>query len=147
MPLFRSLALGLLALAAVALAVETRAQDRPTPTLIDQFGDWELYTYETGGEKVCFVLSRPKQLEPDDRDHGDVYFFLTSRPGEGIASEASVIVGYEFAPESSVTVDIDGQTFSMFIDKDGAWLEQPADEQRVLAAQYEKTYEPNAAMP
>lgn len=134
MPLFRSLALGLLALAAVAVAGESRAQDQPSPTLIDQFGDWELYVYGEGDRRICFVLSRPERLEPPERDHGDVFFFLTSRPAEGIASEASVIVGYEFAPDSTVGLDIDGQEFTMFVDKDGAWLEQPADEQRVLAA-------------
>lgn len=137
MPFFRTLALGVVALVAGAamLASPALAQDgAPRPDLVGEFGDWELYTYDGQSGKVCFILSRPERIEPSDRDHGDVFFFVTSRPSDGVESEASVLVGYTFEPDSRVTVDIDGEDFDMFVDRDGAWIDQPADEARILAA-------------
>ena len=45
--------------------------------------------------------------------------------------EVSVLVGYPFAPDSEVTVDVDGQTFTLFTKEDGAWVESTADEQQL----------------
>lgn len=104
------------------------------PTLLQQYSDWEAYRYEAGGNVMCFILSKPKSLAPTDRNHGDVFFFLTSRPSEDVANEASVLVGYPFAPDSKVTVDVDGREFTMFTKDDGAWVETLADEQQLVQA-------------
>ncbi len=116
----------------VLLPISAFAQG--APTLLEQYNDWEAYRYDGGGQKTCYILSKPKTLSPPNRNHGDVFFFLTSRPAENVFNEVSVLVGYPFAPDSTVTVDIDGQNFTLFTKDDGAWVEQPADEQQLVAA-------------
>lgn len=104
------------------------------PSLLEAYRDWEAYRYDANGQRTCYILSKPKTLAPSNRNHGDVFFFLTSRPGENVFNEVSVLVGYPFAPDSSVTVDVDGKTFNLFTKEDGAWVEAPADEQQLVAA-------------
>jgi len=108
------------------------AQD--APTLLQQYSDWEAYRYDGDGGTACYILSKPKTLAPTDRNHGDVFFFVTSRPQEEVFNEVSVLVGYPFAPDSSVNVDVDGQDFTLFTKEDGAWVEDEAAERELVAA-------------
>lgn len=114
-----------------AWTVPARAQD---PTLLETFRDWEAYRFEANGQVTCYVLSKPKRLLPTDRNHGDVFFFITARPAENVTGEASVLVGYPFQPDSTVTVDVDGTEFKLFTKEDGAWVDSTADEQQLVAA-------------
>ncbi|MCF3932141.1 invasion associated locus B family protein [Acuticoccus sp. M5D2P5] len=104
------------------------------PTLMEQFGDWEAYRYDANGQTTCYILSKPKTLSPSNRNHGDVFFFLTTRPAENVTNEVSILVGYPFEPDSTVIVDVDGQEFSLFTKDDGAWVESTAEEQQLVAA-------------
>ncbi|MEM9220889.1 MAG: invasion associated locus B family protein [Pseudomonadota bacterium] len=122
----------LLALLLIVLPFSATAQDQPT--LLQTYTDWEAYRYDASGQKTCYILSKPKTLAPTNRNHGDVFFFLTSRPAESVANEVSVLVGYPFAPDSTVTVDVDGTVFELFTKDDGAWMETPADEAQLVAA-------------
>ncbi|WP_420393794.1 invasion associated locus B family protein [Acuticoccus sp.] len=122
-------------IAALILFLSPLSALAQTPTLLEQFSDWEAYRYEgQDGNVTCYLLSKPKTLAPPDRNHGDVFFFLTTRPAEEVTHEASVLVGYPFAPDSNVVVDIDGQEFQLFTKDDGAWVESPADEAQLLVA-------------
>ncbi|UOM36403.1 invasion associated locus B family protein [Acuticoccus sp. I52.16.1] len=121
-------------IAALILILFPLSASAQVPQLLQQYSDWEAYRYEANGKVTCYLLSKPKTLAPSNRNHGDVFFFLTSRPADDVTNEASVLVGYPFAPDSTVTVDIDGQAFSLFTKDDGAWVESPADEAQLVAA-------------
>lgn len=123
------IAFGLLAVSTVAVA-----QEGPQATLIDTYNDWEAYRANQGGTVSCFIMSKPTRLEPTDRNHGDVFFFLTTRPDQNVVHEASVLVGYPFEENSTVRVEVDGKEFSMFTKEDGAWVESTADEQQLVQA-------------
>ena len=73
-------------------------------------------------------------MQPADRNHGEVFVFVSTRPGENVRDEPSFLVGYPFKEGSSVAVDIDGNKFTMFTKGDGAWVENAAQEQRLVAA-------------
>ncbi|WP_242390306.1 invasion associated locus B family protein [Polymorphum gilvum] len=105
-----------------------------TPTLLKQHNDWAAYSHASGGGKVCFALTKPTQMLPGDRNHGEVFFFVSTRPGEGVSNEPSLQVGYPLKEGSNVSVDIDGRAFSMFTKNDGAWVENAATEQQLVAA-------------
>lgn len=122
-------------LALFAAGVPALAQSNAgSPNLVQQYSDWELYTHEGEGGKVCFILSKPTDLRPDDRDHGDVFFFVTARPADDVPGEPSILVGYEFMEGTDVIADVDGQRFVMFIDGNGAWVKEAGDEARLVAA-------------
>ncbi|MBN9674046.1 invasion associated locus B family protein [Roseibium aggregatum] len=123
-----------LVLALAGLAVSSAVAFAQTPTLLKQHNDWAAYALSGGGGKVCYALTKPTQSLPGDRNHGDVFFFVTSRPAEGVSSEPSLLVGYPFKDKSSVTVDVDGKGFTLFTNNDGAWVENAATEAQLVAA-------------
>lgn len=118
----------------VALVLTGASAQAQTPTLIGTNSDWQTYSYGGAKGKVCYALSKPTKLTPSDRNHGDVFFFVSNRPGENVNNEPSVIVGYPFKEQSSVSVDIDGKAFTMFTKNDGAWMANPTEERQLITA-------------
>ncbi len=105
-----------------------------TPTKISQFKAWGAYSYKDNGNKICYVLSIPTKKEPADRDHGDIFFLVSQKPGQNVSYEPQVEVGYPFKEGSKVIVDIDGKTFSMFTKGKNAWVENAAQEPALIKA-------------
>lgn len=122
------------ALAILAFALSGAAANAQSPTLLNQFKDWAAYAHSGKNGKFCYALSKPTQMQPGDRNHGDVFFFVSTRPAEGVSNEPSLLVGYPFKEGSSVSVDVDGQRFDMFTKGDGAWVRNAADEARLVGA-------------
>jgi len=116
------------------LLLPLSAAAQGTPELMAENRDWEAYRYESDGQTVCYALSRPKTLAPTNRNHGDIFFFVSHWPEKDVEKEASFLAGYPFEEGSSVTVDVDGQEFTMFTNEDGAWVESVAEERDLIAA-------------
>ena len=119
------------ALTVTALVTPAQAQ---APTRIKQHNAWGAYSHTGSNGKICYVLSVPTQKEPADRDHGDVFFMVAKHPGQNVNYEPQFTVGYPFADNSKVTLEIDGKKFSMFTKGSNAWMENPAEEPTVVAA-------------
>ena len=124
----------MLATAILALALTGGVANAQSPTLLNQFKDWAAYAHSGKNGKFCYALSKPTDMSPSDRNHGDVFFFVSTRPNEGVSNEPSLLVGYPFKENSSVSVDVDGQKFEMFTKGDGAWVKNAADENRLVTA-------------
>ena len=106
-------------------------------TSIGTFKQWNAYTSSDAGGKMCFIASQPQDSKyvpsaPKSRD--PVFFMITSIPAKNIRNEASTIMGYPFKPGSKVSVDVDGTAFSMFTDKDSAWIEAADQEPALIDA-------------
>jgi hypothetical protein len=121
-----------LTLATVIAAGGTAFAQSATP--LGQFKDWGAYVAESGGGKVCYALSQPKKSEPAGVNRDPVYFFVTTRPGSGVKNEVSVITGYPYKPDSRATAQIGDQSFTLFTKDDGAWVENAAEENDLVAA-------------
>ena len=104
------------------------------PTLLGQYADWGAYTASPGGNKVCFALAKPKttKMEPAGRQRGQSYVFVSSRPGEKVKNEVSVIIGYPFKSSSDATAEIGTAKFAMYTQNDGAWIKNVAEEARMV---------------
>jgi len=120
--------------ALVFLLLPFSAAAQGAPQLLQQYTDWEAYRYETNGQTVCYVLSRPKTLAPTNRNHGDIFFFISHWPEKDVENEAHLLVGYPLEENSTVTVDVDGREFTLFTKDDGAWVESLAEERQLVAA-------------
>ncbi len=121
--------------ALMALGISGATASAQSPALLKENGKWATYTFNTqSGGKVCYAISAPEQSLPTDRNHGEVFFFVSTRPGEGVTNEPSFIVGYPFKEGSLVTTTVDGQQFTMFTKGDGAWVQNAAEEQRLVDA-------------
>jgi hypothetical protein len=105
-----------------------------TPTQLGTFRDWTAYTYNDQRGKVCFAASQPTDTEPKNVNRDPVFFMVSNRPVESVRNEASVIIGYPFKADSKVTAEVDGQSYTMFTKGDGAWVENAAEEQALIAA-------------
>lgn len=110
--------------AAMALAT-TSAFAQESTNLVATKTDWSVFT--EGNPKECWGVSSPKETvnsrngQPVSVRRGDILLFVTFRPGSGAMGEISFTGGYPFAPQSTVKVEIDGQSFELFSDGEWAW--------------------------
>ena len=113
-------------------ANETQGQ----PNLLGQYGDWGAYAGSNGGNKVCFVLSKPlsAQTNPPNRPRDPAYLFISTRPADKIRNEVSIVIGYPFKPSSDASAEIGSDKFVLQTQSDGAWVKDAADEERLVEA-------------
>lgn len=118
--------LALLAMASPALAQQA--------TKLGQHNAWGTYSYQASGGKVCYVLTVPTDKQPPNLDHGDMFFFVSQRPGQQVSYEPQFIAGYNLQDNSKVTVTVGAKSFTMFTRGKSAWVENAAEEPQLIAA-------------
>jgi hypothetical protein len=106
------------------------------PTLLGKYGEWGAYSATPGAAKICFAIAAPgsSQTNPPNRPRDPAHVFISTRPGEKVKDEVSVIIGYSFKPNSEATVTIGPASFAMYTQNDGAWIKNAADETRLVDA-------------
>jgi len=106
------------------------------PTLIGQFGTWGAYSATPNGKKVCFALAKPSssKTNPPNRPRDPAYAFVSTRPGEKVNNEVSVMIGYALKPGSESSVEVGGAAFAMYTQGDGLWIKNAAEEERMVEA-------------
>jgi hypothetical protein len=104
------------------------------PKLLGQFGEWGAYSASPGGKKLCFAIAKPATSEtiPPNRPRNPSYMFISSRPGEKVSNEVSIIIGYPFKPSADATADVGSASFALYTQQDGAWIKNAAEESRLL---------------
>ena len=96
---------------------------------------WGVYASGNGAEKVCFIMSVPFDSEPKNVRRGAIYFYVTSRPGEGVRNEPSMAMGYPLSGSSPASITIDGEkTFNLKTEGETAWVANPAEEAVIIDA-------------
>jgi Invasion associated locus B (IalB) protein len=100
-------------------------------TLLQTFKDWSVYSASCG-PKVCFAVAQPKAQNPKKIKRGPVYFYISQWPGDGVANEISVKMGYPFKPGATATLSIGAQKFDLFTKDEGAFVEQPEAEKNLV---------------
>ena len=104
--------------------------------------DWSVFV--ESNPTSCWAVSSPKETV-NMRDgrvvsvrRGDILLFVTYIPSEGAKGQVSFTGGYPFAPGSQVGLEISGQTFQLFTDKDTnpemAWAPSEADDAKIITA-------------
>jgi invasion protein IalB len=104
------------------------------PSLIAQYGDWGVYISQTPKTKVCYALSQPKDRQPGGLKRDPGYFFISTRPGENVHNEVSVVVGFTIKDGADAIVDVGTASFPFFTKNDGAWMKNAAEEARLIEA-------------
>ncbi len=118
-------------LALLAIASPAMAQ---SATKIGQHNAWGTYSYNANAGKVCYVLTVPTDKQPTNLDHGDIYFFVSQKPGQNVSYEPQFIASYDFQSNSKVQVSVGDRNFSMFTRGKSAWMENAAEEPQLIAA-------------
>jgi hypothetical protein len=106
------------------------------PKLLGQYGNWGAYTASPGGKKMCFALAKPTASEtnPPNRPRNPVYMFISTRPGDKVTNEVSLVVGYPFKAGTEATVQVGGTSFPLYTQQDGAWIKNAAEEAKMVDA-------------
>lgn len=117
--IYRAAAAVGIALAALSLAPAALAQ---SVKQIGEFNDWTAYSAAGTSGTVCFAMTKPTDVEPAPDGYTQAYLYLSNRPSESVSNEMNVIAGYAFAPDSVATASVGGQQFTLFTEKDSAWL-------------------------
>ncbi len=97
-----------------------------SPKPIVQGDNWSAFTYQEDGNTVCFMAAQPEKDEGDYTKRGDIYAMVTHRPADNRSNVVSLLMGYPFADEARVTVDIDGQEFTLATEGETAWAPNPS---------------------
>jgi invasion protein IalB len=104
----------------------------PSPSLLGQYGDWGVYVSQAPKTKICFALTQPKERLPANLKRDPAYFFISTRPGENVKSEVSVLVGFPLKEDVDTSIQIGSDSYSLYARKDGAWVRNIAEEARLV---------------
>ncbi|KQV66073.1 invasion associated locus B family protein [Rhizobium sp. Root1220] len=104
------------------------------PSMVKQFNDWGVYSYDRSGTTVCYILTVPKTMQPAAVDHGHNFFVVGHAPGSSTGSEPQVIMGYELKPGSRAKVQIGEKEFTMFTKGSSAWVLEESREPDLIDA-------------
>ena len=121
-----------LAMLAVAclLAPGASAADKTLGT----FNVWSAMTFDEENAIVCMMWSQPDKAEGDYTKRGEIFVFVTHRPGNREMNKVSFETGYTFKEDSEVKVTIDGRAYSLYTDGSTAWSRDDKDDRRMVEA-------------
>ena len=118
----------------LGLTAPALAQASKVATKVGEHGFWGTYAYTANKSKVCYVLTKAQEAEPKSLDHGDIFFTISQKPDKNISYEPQFITSYEMQEGSKVIVTVGPKSYSMFIKGKYAWVENAAEEPRLIAA-------------
>lgn len=114
---------------------ENAAAAKPgKPALVASFGDWGAYVAAAGKGKTCYALAEPKERQPSGLKRDKAYIFVSTRTGEGVTNELSIIMGFDVKAESTPRGEIGPTGFDMVAQKDKLWVRNAAEEGHMLDA-------------
>ena len=88
---------------------------------LGRFQSWSAHLLTEGKVKTCYAHSVPKQAKGNYKRRGAVYVQITHRRAERRMHEVGFTAGYTYKNASEVEIDIDGNRFKLFTDRDTAW--------------------------
>jgi invasion protein IalB len=119
--------------ACVIVALSTTPAFAQEVTLLQKYNDWSTYA-ATGSPKVCFIVSQPTGSSPKNVKRGPIYFYISHYPADKVTGEISIKMGYPFAAGATTTVIVGNDKFELFTKDEGAFVEKPADESKLVDA-------------
>lgn len=146
-PLLAAALLGLAALTfAVAPAQAQRAGSKPAPAktaatggqgqalLLESAGKWQAFSSQQGRSKICYALSKAETRIPANLKDVEGLLFISSRPGEGVRNEISLVMNFDLKEDVEHQAIIGSERFALVAKGQNVWLKNPAEEGRMLDA-------------
>ena len=127
----KSTALTLLITAASAIVMTLPAQ---ALQLKETYKDWAVYVHEKDAGKTCFAISKPMDMMPKGVNRGDVFFYVSSWPGDKVNNEISIKIGYPMDEESVPSANIGADQFNLFAEGDKAFIADETIEVNLVKA-------------
>lgn len=109
-------------------------KDASKPQLVGTFGDWGAYEAQGPKSKICYALAQPKQRTPASLKREGAYVFISSRPGEGVRNEVSVIMGVSLKDGATdAKAEVGTTAFDLVTKGQNAWMKNAAQESQMIA--------------
>lgn len=121
-------------LVALLAASPVWAANAADPVLIGTYGGkngWNAYHFQDNGGEICFISRAPDKQEGKFRKRGPVLFFVTHWSGKD-ANVVSVSNGYDFKPNTPVTLAIKGKKFALSPVGEKAWTKDATEDNAVV---------------
>ena len=89
--------------------------------LLAKSGDWEAFTYNEKGGKVCYLASQPKKSIGAAKGRGNVFFTVTHRTADKSIGIVSFDSGFPFKKDAPAELDASGAKFDLYTTGASAW--------------------------
>ena len=119
---------------AAAALLAAFASAAAAPEQIATYKDWFVYTNGTGADRVCYAVTTPKDRSPTSVNHGDVYVMIATWANGAATEQPSFMAGYALDDSPEPQVRIGSSRFDMFSSGNEGFVEQNADEERLVQA-------------
>lgn len=147
----QTLAVALLGLAALTFAAAPAQAQRapaakPAPAktaaaggqgqalLLETAGKWQAFSSQQGRSKICYALSKAETRTPANLKDVEGLLFISSRPGEGVRNEISLVMNFDLKEDVEHQAIIGNDRFALVAKGQNVWLKNPAEEGRMLDA-------------
>lgn len=120
--------------AAAAAAKPAQATTGPGgASLVTSYGDWGVYTAQTGRSKICYALSQPQDRLPKNLSRDPAYLFVSFRPAENVKNEVALVLGFTAKENAPAEVSVGNTSYALITKAASAWLKNPAEEGQAIA--------------
>ena len=100
--------------------------------LVQEYGDWGVYTTPDPKTKVCYALSQPKARTPANLKDIPGYIFVATRPAEKIRNEISLIMNFDLKEGVDHQAVMGRDQFVLVAKGKNLWVKNPAEEAKVI---------------
>ena len=116
-----------------AKAPEAKKELSAKPTLVGSYGDWGAYEAQGPKSKICYALAQPKERTPASLKREQGYIFISTRPGEHVRNEVSVIMGLPLKEGSGdAKAEVGSSNFDLVTKGQNAWMKDAAQESQLI---------------
>lgn len=120
---------------AAAAAAARPAQAATGPggaSLVTSYGDWGVYTAQTGRSKICYALSQPQDRLPKNVNRDPAYLFVSFRPAENVKNEVALVLGFTAKDNAPAEAAVGNTSYALITKAASAWLKNPAEEGQAI---------------
>jgi hypothetical protein len=79
-------------------------------------------------------MTQPQERLPAELRRGPAYIFVSSRPGDNVQNEFSVMMGYPLNEDVEPQLRIGNESFALYARGESAWIRNVAEEPRLIEA-------------
>ncbi len=120
--------------AAAAAARPAQAATGPGgASLVTSYGDWGVYTAQTGRSKICYALSQPQDRLPKNLNRDPAYLFVSFRPAENVKNEVALVLGFTAKDNAPAEATVGNASYALITKAASAWLKNPAEEGQAIS--------------
>ena len=120
-------------LAVLALSVCLALPAAASPSAVARFKDWQVFTDQVGGEKICFAATEATDKAPRTARHGDVWFYITSWQSGRAKNQPSLRVGFKLREDLPSRARVGRSSWPLFNVGQEAFADD-ADDPRLVRA-------------